>query len=231
MTDKEVLQELEALGSEQTRKTYKRHGVGDKQYGVSYANLGKLQKKIKTDHDLARRLWSSGFHDAQILATMIADPAEMTANEIDTWAKDLSNYVLTDALAGLVSKSSFSRRKVEEWTKSPQEWIGSAGWQILGGLALRDPALPDSYFLPYLDTIQFDIHARKNRVRYAMNGALIAIGTRNSKLKKKALAVAARIGKVEVHHGDTGCKTPDAAQYILKAFERKNQVRTKSAHA
>ena len=46
-----------------------------------------------------------------------------------------------------------------------------------------------------------------------MNGALIAIGARNSSLQKKALAVAANIGKVEVDHGDTGCKTPGAADF------------------
>lgn len=111
MNERDVLSELERLGSEQTRKTYKRHGVGDKQFGVSYADLGKLQKKLKTDHDLARKLWSSGIHDAQILATMIADPSLVTSKEIDAWAKGLSNYVLTDALAGLVSKTRFAEEK------------------------------------------------------------------------------------------------------------------------
>lgn len=64
MTARELLKELETLGNEQTRKTYKRHGVGDNAFGVSYAQLGKLQKKIKTDHELALSLWASGVHDA-----------------------------------------------------------------------------------------------------------------------------------------------------------------------
>jgi hypothetical protein len=50
-----------------------------------------------------------------------------------------------------------------------------------------------------------------------MNNALIAIGTRNAKVEKKALEAAKMIGKVEVDHGETGCKTPDAAEYIKKA--------------
>jgi hypothetical protein len=54
-----------------------------------------------------------------------------------------------------------------------------------------------------------------------MNSALIAIGIRNPKLQKLALAVAKEIGEVEVDHGDTSCKTPDAAEYILKAVNRK----------
>ena len=40
-------------------------------------------------------------------------------------------------------------------------------------------------------------------------GALIAIGCRAS-MTERAIAVARKIGKVEVDHGETGCKTPDA---------------------
>jgi len=39
-------------------------------------------------------------------------------------------------------------------------------------------------------------------------------------LKKEAIAAAGRIGKVEVDHGKTSCKTPDAAAYIKKASAR-----------
>ena len=40
MTIQEALQKLEALGTEQNRKTYRRHGAGDKVFGVSFAHLG-----------------------------------------------------------------------------------------------------------------------------------------------------------------------------------------------
>ena len=56
-----------------------------------------------------------------------------------------------------------------------------------------------------------------------MNSALIAIGIRNSALESKALSAAKKIGKVDVDHGETSCKTPDAAKYIRKTVERKKQ--------
>jgi hypothetical protein len=37
---------------------------------------------------------------------------------------------------------------------------------------------------------------------------------------KRALDASKRIGTVEVDHGETGCKTPDAAPYIRKMVER-----------
>lgn len=49
-----------------------------------------------------------------------------------------------------------------------------------------------------------------------MNMALIAIGVRSARLAEAATAAAGRIGKVDVDHGETNCKTPDAASYIAK---------------
>lgn len=54
--------------------------------------------------------------------------------------------------------------------------------------------------------------------REAMNHALIAIGCRSAALRESATAVARRIGKVDIDHGDTACKTPDAVPYSDKAW-------------
>ena len=220
MTAKAILSELEALGSAQTCKIYKRHGIGEDQYGVSYANLKTLKKKIKVDHDAARQLWATGNHDARILATMIADPKQADESLLDAWADDLNNYVVTDAFAGFAGKTAFIRQKMEAWTRSDDEWKGQAGWNLLSSLTTRGDALPDDFFEPYLAIIARDIHTRKNRVRYAMNTALISIGMRSDALEQSAVAVAEQTGTVDVDHGETGCKTPDAASYIRKSRER-----------
>ena len=109
---------------------------------------------------------------------------------------------------------------METWTQSSEEWIGTLGWNVLAGLATNDQTLPDSYFEPYISTIDGKIHGSKNRIRHAMNSALIAIGTRNPALEQKAIAAATRIGKVIVDHGETNCKTPDAVAYIKKVNDR-----------
>lgn len=223
MTLEEILKQLEESGTEQNRKVYAKHGVTGEMFGVSYANLASLAKKIKKDHELAVKLWRTKNHDGQILATMIADPEQMDTKQIDEWAKDLSNYVITDAFSKLVKQTDSAKEKAENWTNIDDEWLGAIGWQILSAMTTNE-ALPDEYFVPFLKTIETDIHKRKNRVRYAMNGALISIGARNENLEKEALRVAAQIGKVEVNHGATNCQTPDAAAYILKMKERNKKV-------
>ncbi len=221
MDYQEVMRELEAAGSEQTRKTYRRHGIGSNQFGVLTSAQEKLRKKIKVDQQLAEQLWASGNYDARYLALLIADPAQSGQRLLERWSKDLDNYAIADALAGFVAKTPLAQKQMEKWTKAKTEWLGQTGWVLLAHLAMKDNSLDDAYFTAYLDIIERDLHKSKNRVRHAMNSALIAIGIRNDKLKKRAVAVAKKIGKVEVDHGQTNCKTPDAIAYIEKARARK----------
>lgn len=217
MTKTEVLRKLKAVGTAQNRKVYARHGVRGKMYGVSFADLDKLKKKLKTDHELACQLWVTGNHDARILATKIADPTRFTSSELDAWARDLDNYVVADAFSSAAAGSRHARKKAEKWCRSSREFTGQAGWNLVGYLAGTDDELTNEYFRDRIRTIENEIHQRKNRVRYSMNTALISIGLRNSTLEKKAIAAARRIGKVNVDHGETSCRTPDAAAYIQKA--------------
>jgi 3-methyladenine DNA glycosylase AlkD len=217
----EVCAELERLGTEQIRKTYRRHGVAGPQYGVSYAHLDALAKRLKTDQPLAEALWTTGNHDARVLATRVADAASITAPVLTAWAADLDSYVLTDALAGLVARTPHARSLADAWLDHDGEWVSRTGWLVVANLALHDAALPDAYSIARLATIEQVIHTRPNWVRAAMNSALIAIGVRNADLEAQALAAAARIGRVKVDHGQTACKTPDAAAYIAKTWARR----------
>ena len=223
MNVQETLDTLKALGTEQNRKIYRRHGAVEDVYGVSYAHLKDLKKKIKVNHDLAEGLWDAGNHDGRILGAMVADPKRMDGGALDRWAGRLRSRVETDAFADVAAASPAAREALKRWIESDHEWTACAGWKVLGRLALDDPSLPSEYFEPYLARIEKEIHSERNWVRNSMNHALIAIGIRNPDLEKKAIAAAQKIGKVEVDHGETNCKTPDAVPYIRKALERKKK--------
>ena len=228
MNINDALRELEKAGSEQTRKTYARHGVTGPMFGVSYATLGALKKKIKTDHTLAKHLWASGNHDARILATMIADPLQATEHDLEGWVSDLENHVLGDALSKFAAQTPHARKKMQQWTRSADETIGMAGWCMLAAMA-SSASHPDDLFDQFIARIQQDIHAAPNRARHAMNRALIAIGSRGGTLMTKALAAAKRIGPVQVDHGDTDCQTPDAATYIAKVVAHRSAKAKKTS--
>ncbi|HBX69825.1 MAG TPA: DNA alkylation repair protein [Chloroflexi bacterium] len=217
----ETMQALETMGTAQNRKIYTRHGVGENMFGVSVANLKTLKKQIKKDHTLALQLWSSGNHDARYLATMIADPKLADVSLLESWVKDVDNYVITDAFVDYTHKTTLAQEKATEWVESKNEYVSRAGWHLLAQLAMNNADLPDDFFDPYLQTIEVEIHQRPNRTREGMNNALIAIGIRNPVLMAKALHVAETIGEVEVDHGPTSCKTNFAPEYIQRTVERK----------
>ena len=222
MTVAETMQELEALGTAQNRKIYRRHGAGENLFGVSFANLNALKKRLKTDHALALALWKTGNDDARFLAIMIADPARMTDRVLNDWVRGL-NGCLVSTFPGLVGRTPLARKKMEDWIDSATEWTSCAGWALLGHLAMNDTALPDSFFTARLHVIGKEIHGRPNWVRDAMNSALIAIGVRNPALTEAALKVAKAIGKVAVDHGETSCETRDAAACIHKTLEHRRR--------
>jgi len=220
----QTMKALEAAGSEQTRKTYARHGIQEPQFGVSFAELKKLKKQLKVNSELAQELWQSGNHDARVLATLIVDTGTLRPELVEAWAASLDHHTLTALLAGVISRSPLARDYVKQWIPSASEYLAQAGWNILTELALHDKTLDESYFAPYLQQIQTELQQAPNHTRYAMNNTLIAIGVRTAALEAQALEVARCIGKVEVDHGDTACKTPEAIPYIRKTLAKKGHV-------
>jgi 3-methyladenine DNA glycosylase AlkD len=220
----QLMAEMKKRGTAQAVKIYKRHGMSEPLYGVSFADLYKFRNEIKRDHELALQLWNTGNGDAKHLATMIADPGQFKSKQLDSLVKGQNCTGVCDLTGGLVAKTKFAREKADKWICSNDEWIGRTGWNVVSALAL-DPnnGLPDSYFEDHLKTIRNDIHGAKNFTRHMMNLALISIGGRNTKLRKLAEEAAKRIGKVEVDHGETDCKTPEAIPYIAKIWARKQK--------
>ncbi|WP_434299032.1 DNA alkylation repair protein [Corallococcus exiguus] len=223
MTFEETMRELERLGTAQTRKTYLRHGAPEPVSGVNFGPLGVLKKRIGTDGVLARALWASGHTEARFLATMVVDAPEMPWKELDAWAKGLDWYGLTPVFVANVVLRSPHAVKALTWTQSKSEWVGQAGWQSLSALLTKTELLAGEDLLPWLKRIEQELPGAKNRVREAMNGALIAVGgSSGGAVQAAALATAKRLGKVEVDQGDTACETPDATEYILKMQARKD---------
>lgn len=220
MTFAEAFEDLRRAGTAQNRKVYARHGVPEPLFGVSYADQTRLAKKAGVDHELAQLLWASGNHDARVLACKIADPRQAADALLESWVQDLDCYVLTDAFAAFAAASPLAARKRNKWRKSKQEWVGAAAWLLIA-IAARDASADDIDFAGLIADVESGIHRAKNRTRYAMNTALIAIGARPA-FTAEAIAAAQRIGAVEVDHGATGCKTPDAAAYIRKVIARRN---------
>ena len=213
-----VMAELAKAGSEQTRKTYRRHGAEEPMFGVSFATLKVLVKRIGVDHSLAIGLWGTKNHDARVLALKVADPASVSAAELDRFASEMRARMCGTYAAMLAAESPHGASTAREWLAARDERLRATAWALVGCMANLDTATDDEWFASQIARIERSIHTAPNAEREAMNLALIQIGGRSAALRKAALAAAKRIGKVEVDHGDTACKTPDATAYLEKTW-------------
>ncbi len=234
MSAKKLLAELKGLGSESAAKTYRRHGADGEVWGVSYADFGKLKKRIGIDQELADALWDSGVHDAGVLAAMIADPDSIRVSTLDRWARRVENHMLVWELGSLAGNSKHARSRAEKWTTAKRDLVAAAGWGAVATMAGGkgdggSDEVDADWFAARLAEIESGMESAGNRTRYSMNTALISIGSRDAKLQKKAIAVARRIGVVEVDHGDTSCKTPDAESYIVKTVKHRKELAARRA--
>jgi len=218
MTLKEVMAALEKAGSAQTKKTYARHGAVEPMFGVSFAFLKTFYKRIGIDHDLALALWDTGNFDAKNLAVKIVDPARMSSADLDRWAHDNVVRMCGLYVSAVAAEGPHAEAKASRWLASKDESVRCTAWGLVGQMAARDEALPDSWYADRLADIERTIHASPNHERSAMNQAVIAIGGRSPALRKAALAAAKRIGTVDIDYGDTSCKTPEARAYIEKMW-------------
>lgn len=222
MTLAEVMAELESKGSAQTKKTFLRHGAREPFFGVKVGDLKVLQKKIKTDHKLALELYATGNADAMYLAGMVADPPNMSKGDLKKWMKGAYWYMPAEyTVAWTAAESRFAVELAEEWIQSKKEATAAGGWSTLSSyVAITPDAELDATAIGrYLAIITTGIGTAPNRVKYTMNGFLIAVGCHVASLSRMAEATARSIGSVHVDMGDTDCKVPDAVAYIRKVAD------------
>lgn len=223
MTVAEIVAELGQLGSESTKRVLMRHGAPEPFYGVKVEDLKKIQKRVRRDHELALGLYETGISDAMYLAGLIAEPARMTADDLRRWAEGATWSMISEyTVPWVASESPHGRSLAVEWIGSAEESIASSGWATYGSLVsiTPDDRLDLAEIAGLLDRAAAEIHAAPNRVRYAMNGFVIAVGCYVAPLTDRARGVAEAIGRVEVDMGGTSCKTPLATDAIAKVERR-----------
>ena len=216
-----IMSELKRKGTEKTRKTYARHGMAtEKMFGVSVADLKVIAKTIKGQQALALELYGTGNLDAMYLAGMVADGSQMTKQELNAWAEGAANLrmIAEYTVAWVTVENPHARELAKEWMKSKKEHVASSGWCTYSGLLATKPdeELDLAEIERLLGTVVKGIMGAQNRVRYTMNGFVIAVGAYVKPLLKQAKAAAKQIGPVSVDVGDTACVVPLATAYIEK---------------
>jgi 3-methyladenine DNA glycosylase AlkD len=197
MRARQVCERLMKLGDPTNVEGMARYGISTSgTLGVSVPELRRLAKEIGTDHDLALELWDTGFHEARILAPLIADPSRVTPGQLDRWVSDVDSWDVCDQLCNnLVRKTRFAHNRIGDWCGSEREFVRRAGFVMIAVLAVHDKKATDKVFDGYLRLIADGATDERNLVKKAVNWALRAIGKRNAALNGHAVAKARELAE------------------------------------
>jgi len=222
MTADDIIAELKKLGNEKTKKMWMNQGAPETCLGVKVEDMKKIHKRVKTDYQLALDLYDTGIPDAMYLAGLIADDAKMTKKNLQKWVKNANcNWVTEYTVPWVASGGSHCREMALKWIESKDESIASSGWQTYSSMvAIKEDADLDlAEIKSLLQRVAKTIHQQPNRVKFVMNGFVIAVGCYVKPLHKLAVDTANSIGKVDVDLlGD--CSIPFAPEYIKKFAAR-----------
>ncbi|TSI06720.1 DNA alkylation repair protein [Lysinibacillus sp. BW-2-10] len=218
-----VMQELEALGKERTKKIYISNGAHEPLFGVATGAMKPIAKKIKINQPLAEELYATGNYDAMYFAGIIADPNAMTESDFDRWIDDAYFYMLSDyVVAVTLAEAPIAQEVADKWIASGEELRMSAGWScycwLLGNRS--DAEFSESKIANMLEMVKNTIHDAPERTKSAMNTFLYTVGISYLPLHEKALETAKEVGPVEMKRDKKKSAVLNAAENIQKELDR-----------
>ena len=87
MTVKEILNQLEQYGDERTKNTLMNHGAKEPFFGVKVADLKKILKHTKKNHELSLELYNTGNSDDMYIAGLMEDETQIAKEKLTDWVR------------------------------------------------------------------------------------------------------------------------------------------------
>ena len=195
----EIIKKLKSLSNPKNIEGMARFGINpEKTLGVSVPNLRKIAKQAGRDHALAEKLWSSGIHEARILASMVDEPERVTKRQVNAWIKDFDSWDVCDQCCmNLFDKLPFAFEKAVEFSKKKREFEKRAGFALMACLAWHDKEAEDEKFEAFFTYMEKEATDERNYVKKAVNWSLRQIGKRNLNLNRAAIKCAREIQKID----------------------------------
>lgn len=216
----EAIAALEALAEPRIRDGHSRYGIvtADRVIGVAMANVQKVARAYRKDHALAEALWRSGIYEARLMATYVDDPALVTPEQMDRWAREFDNWATCDTLCfKLFDRTDAAFDMVDRWATDEAEFVKRAAFALLASLAQHDKKGLEEPFLERLPLIEAAATDERNFVKKGVSWALRGIGEkRNPVLRTAARNLATRLA------ASTGKGERWVGKDALREFSRKD---------
>ncbi|MFC7373742.1 MULTISPECIES: DNA alkylation repair protein [unclassified Brachybacterium] len=216
----EVLEELASLEDPRVRAVNEKRGDD---HGVNLSALRALAKRLKTQPDLARELWSTGETSAELLAVLISRPKEFGRDELDAMLREARAPKVHDWLVNYIVKKSPHREELRQaWSAGPDPVVASAGWALTSDRVVNNPHGIDQSRL--LDIIEAEMKDAPDRLQWSMNHCLAQIGIHTPELRERARRIGERLEVLKDYPTPPNCTSPYAPAWIDEMVRRREAI-------
>ena len=214
----EVMAELAALEDPKARQVNEKHGDD---HGVNLGALRALAKRLKTQQELARRLWATGDTAARLLAILVCRPKAFERDELDAMLREARTPKVHDWLVNYVVKKSPHCEELRlAWFADPDPVVASAGWALTTERVAKQPEGLDLAGL--LDVIEAEMKDAPDRLQWAMNHCLAQIGIEHAEHRARAMDIGERLQVLKDYPTPPNCTSPFAPTWITEMVRRQN---------
>jgi 3-methyladenine DNA glycosylase AlkD len=214
----EVMAELAALEDPRAREVNEKHGDD---HGVNLSKLRALAKRLKTQQELALRLWGTADTAARLLAILICRPKAFERDELDVMLREARTPKVHDWLVNYVVKKGQHAEELRlAWFTDPDPVVASAGWALTTERVAKKPEGLDLAGL--LDVIEAEMKDAPDRLQWAMNHCLAQIGIEHAGHRARAIDIGARLEVLKDYPTPPNCTSPFAPVWITEMVRRQH---------
>lgn len=214
----EVMAELAGLEDPKARAVNEKHGDD---HGVNLGKLRALAKRLKTQQELACRLWETDDTAARLLALLICRPKAFDADALDAMMREARTPKVHDWLVNyVVKKNPHAEELRQAWSADPDPVVASAGWALTTERVAKKPEGLDLAGL--LDVIEAEMKDAPDRLQWAMNHCLAQIGIEHAEHRARAVDIGERLQVLKDYPTSPGCTSPYAPTWIGEMVRRQN---------
>ncbi|WP_091679753.1 DNA alkylation repair protein [Amycolatopsis marina] len=210
--------ELAALEDPRAREVNERHGDD---HGVNLTKLRAVAKRLKTQQDLAGKLWETRDTAARLLAILICRPKAFERDELDSMLREARTPKVHDWLVNYVVKKNPHAEELRlAWSADPDPVVASAGWALTTERVAKKPDGLDLAGL--LDIIEAKMSDAPDRLQWAMNHCLAQIGIEHAEHRTRAVDIGERLEVLKTYPTSPNCTSPYAPSWIAEMVRRQH---------
>jgi 3-methyladenine DNA glycosylase AlkD len=218
VTVAEVTAELAALEDPKIRAVNERHGDD---HGVNLGALRALAKRLRTQQDLARRLWATDDTAAKLLALLVCRPRAFERDELDAMLRGARTPKVHDWLVNYVVRRNPHAEELRlAWFADHDPVVASAGWALTTERVATRPEGLDLAGL--LDVVEAEMRNAPARLQWAMNHCLAQIGIEHAEHRARAIDIGERLEVLRDYPTPPGCTSPFAPVWIAEMVRRRH---------